>query len=206
MHRNWALALHLAGSYGRRCRCQETDLDQAALLGLVCGANAFDPDRHPGKKFATIARYYIRLEILGYLYGRPLIRIPHSAQPGELAKRPVKGSSKWQEYRAWTESAVARVATVIQGQDHELNYPDPSQSCREIDDSHARDLEQLRTGLKNLPPWQAEVIRRHFGLHGKAQETVRSIARDAGLSTQAVFAIQRKALQRLRNAVTTSPP
>ncbi len=202
VQRNWSLAMHLAGSYGRRCRCRETDLNQAALLGLVRGADAFDPDRHPGKKFAIIARYYVRLEILAYLYGRELIRIPHSARPSEIAKRPVKGALRWQQYRAWTESAVARAAKVVQGRDHELNYPDPSQSCLEVDDSHAKDLEQLRSGLETLPPWQAEVLRRHFGLHGQPRETVRAIAREAGLSTQAVFSIQRRALERLRKVMT----
>ena len=202
VERNWSLAMHLANRYGRLCRCQETDLSQSALLGLVRGANAFDPDRHPGKKFATIARYYVRLEILAYLYGRQLIRVPHSARPGEMAKkRPVKGDSGWHQYRAWTEIAVARAGTVAQGSDRELNYPDPSQSSQEVNDSRAKNLEQLRSGLETLPPWQAEVLRRHFGLHGRAQETVRSIAREAGLSTQAVFAIQRSALQRLRRAM-----
>jgi RNA polymerase sigma factor (sigma-70 family) len=201
VERNWSLAMHLANSYGRRCRCRETDLSQSALLGLVRGANAYDPDRHPGKKFATIARYYVRLEILGYLYGRQLIRIPHSARPAEMVKRPVKGDSGWYQYRAWTESAVARAGTVVQGSDRELNYPDPSQSSQEVDDSRVKNLEQLRSGLEKLPPWQAEVLRRHFGLHGRA-ETVRSIAREAGLSTQAVFAIQRSALKRLRVALS----
>lgn len=202
VERNWSLAMHLANAYGRLCRCQETDLSQSALLGLVRGANAFDPDRHPGKKFATIARYYVRLEILAYLYGRQLIRIPHSARPSEMAKRPVKGDSRWHQYRASTESAVARAGTVAQGSDRVLNYPDPSQSSQEVDDSRAKNLEQLRSGLETLPPWQAEVLRRHFGLHGRAQETVRSIAREAGLSTQAVFAIQRSALQQLRRVMS----
>ena len=104
VERNWSLAMHLANSYGRHCRCRETDLNQAALLGLVRGADAFDPDRHPGRKFATIARYYVRLEILAYLYGRQLIRVPHSARPSELARRPTVKYARWQQYREWTES------------------------------------------------------------------------------------------------------
>lgn len=202
--RNWSFAVYLASSYGRRCRCRDDDLYQAALLGLVQGADAWDPDLYPGRQFLTLARYYVRLEILAYLYGRPLIRIPHSARPSELAKRPVKGASRWRDYRAWTESAVARAAKVVQGHDEELNYPDPSQARQESDDSHAKSLDQLRSGLQSLPPWQAEVLIRHFGLHGKAQETVRSIAREAGLSTQAVFAIQRRALDRLRKIMAAS--
>ena len=91
MQRNRRLALYLANSYQRRCRCRDSDLSQAALLGLIRGANAYDPDRHPGKTFAAIARYYVRLEILDYLYGRPLIRIPHSARPTEIARRPLVG-------------------------------------------------------------------------------------------------------------------
>ena len=204
MERNRSFAIYLASSYGRRCRCREDDLKQAALLGLVQGADAWDPDRFPGRQFLTLARYYVRLEILDYLYGRPLIRIPHSARPTELARRPIKGGSRCRENRAWTESAVARAATVLQGHDEELNYPDPSQARQESDDSDAKTLEQLRSGLETLPPWQAEVIRRHFGLHGTPQETVRSIARESGLSTHAVFAIQRAALRRLRKIMAAS--
>ena len=78
VQRNRFFALQFANSYRRRCRCRsQADLDQAALLGLIEGANAFDPDRHPGRKFITIARYYVQMEILAYLYSRPLIRIPH---------------------------------------------------------------------------------------------------------------------------------
>ena len=65
-----------------------------------------------------------------------------------------------------TEGTVARAAKVVQGHDEELNYPDPSQAHLMVDDLHAKDLERLHSGLETLPPWQAEVLRRHFGLHG----------------------------------------
>jgi RNA polymerase primary sigma factor len=207
VQRNRYFALRFANSYRRRCRCRcQADLDQAALLGLVEGANAFDPDRHPGKRFATIARYYVRLEILNYLYGRPLIRIPHSARPSELARRPLgdEVNPRWYEHRAWIEISAARAGHVVQGHDDELDHPDPSQCCLGLEDSHAKALEQLRLGLEMLPPWHAEVIRRRFGLGGRPKETAQAIAREAGVSTTAVFAIQRAALGRLRKEMTVS--
>lgn len=209
VQRNRFFALQFANSYRRRCRCRsQADLDQAALLGLIEGANAFDPDRHPGRKFITIARYYVQMEILAYLYSRPLIRIPHSARPSELARRPVTGdvTPKWKEHRAWTEICAARAGKVVQGHDDELDHPDPSQCRRDqdIDDSHAENLEQLRLGLEALPTWHAEVIHRRFGLGGRPRQSARTIARETGVSRQTVFNVQKLALRQLRAAMTGS--
>ncbi|MGZ5973770.1 MAG: sigma-70 family RNA polymerase sigma factor [Isosphaeraceae bacterium] len=191
-------AVYLAAWYGRRCQCREDDLFQAALLGLIRGADTWNPDGCPGKRFITYARYYVRLEILAYLYDRPLIRIPHSARATELAKHPL-GMRKpgWQDYREWTAGCVANAARVVQGQDAELNYPDSSQ-YPDSDDSHVGNLEQLRLGLEMLPPWHAEVIRRLFGLDDRPRESINSIALEAGICRQTVSAIQKLALKRLR--------
>lgn len=206
VQRHRRLAIYLASSYRRRCGCREDDLFQAALLGLVKGAAAWDPDHHSKKKFVTFVRYYVRMEILDYLYGRQLIRIPHSARPTEMARRPVVGEKqpKWKVYRAWTEHCVALAGHVVQGHDDELNYPDPSQCCPGLESSHAEDLEQLRLGLGMLPAWHAEVICRRFGLGGRPKQSARTIARETGVSRQTVFNVQRQALQRLRKTMTAS--
>ena len=99
---------------------------------------------------------------------------------------------------------MASAAQVVQGRDQELNYPDPLQGNLDLDESHAKDLEQLRLGLEMLLPWHAEVLRRHFGLHGRAKETIRAIAREAGVSNQTVYAVQKAALHRLRKIVAAS--
>lgn len=203
VYRNRPFAIYFARLYGRRCRCREDDLVQAALLGLVEGANAWNPDQPPGRKFITFARYYVRMEILAFLYGRSLIRIPHSARLTELARRPVVGEVKsgWKEHRAWTVHCVARAATIVQGNDDELNHPDPSQSCPGLEDSHAEALEQLRLGFEMLPTWHAEVLRRHFGLGGRPKQSARTIARETGVSRQTVFNVQKLALERLRKTM-----
>ncbi|MGZ3394960.1 MAG: sigma-70 family RNA polymerase sigma factor [Isosphaeraceae bacterium] len=203
VHRHRPFAIYLARSYGRRCLCREDDLYQSALLGLIRGAATWDPDACPGKRFITYARYYLRLEILAYLYDRPLIRIPHSARATELAKHPLGvRKSRWTKYREWTETCVAKAGRVVQGHDGELNFPDPSQ-YPDSDDSYARNLEQLRLGLEMLPPWHAEVIRRLFGLDGRPRETLSTIAKQAGVCRQTVSAIQRSALRRLREILAT---
>lgn len=206
VHRNRPFAIYLARSYGRRCQCREDDLYQSALLGLIRGAATWDPDACPGKRFITYARYYLRLEILAYLYDRPLIRIPHSARVSELAKHPLGvRQSGWTGYREWTETCVAKAAKVVQGHDGELNHPDPSQYLDSDDsDSHAGDLEELRLGLELLPPWHAEVLRRLFGLDGRPRQSAVTIAREAGVCRQTVAAIQRSALRRLREILATS--
>jgi RNA polymerase sigma factor (sigma-70 family) len=193
-------AVYLASLYGRRCRCREDDLFQSALLGLIRGVNAWDPDGHPGKTFLTYVRYHVRAGILDYLYDRSLIRIPHSARPTEMARRPVAGmvKLKWKEHRAWIEHCVAKSARVVQGQDAELNHPDSSQCDLDVDESHAEDLEQLRLGLGMLPLWHAEVLSRRFGLGGRPRQTIRTIAEEAGIGRQTVWNVQNRALQRLR--------
>ena len=207
VRRHESFALYHANIYKHRFRCRD-DLYQAARLGLVEGANAWDPKNHPETQFLTIARYYVRMEILAYLYGRRLIRIPHSARLSELARKPLgeKKLNGWSKHRAWTEQCAARAGHVVQGHDVELDHPDPSQSFPDSDDSHAMALEQLRLGLEMLPPWHAEVLCRRFGLGGRPKETARTIAREAGVSTTAVFAIQRAALGRLRKTMTAAIP
>jgi RNA polymerase sigma factor (sigma-70 family) len=205
VERNRCFALQIANSYMRRCRCWESDLDQAALLGLIRGANAFDPDRYPGRKFLTIARYYVRLEILEYLYGRQLIRVPHSARPSELAKRPIGAmETRWKQYREWSEMSAARATRVAHGQDDELDCPDPSQCCPGLADSLVEDIEQLRLGLEMLPPWHAEVLSRHFGLAGRSQETADTIASSCGVSRSEVFRTKKSALRQLRKILVAS--
>jgi DNA-directed RNA polymerase sigma subunit (sigma70/sigma32) len=54
-----------------------------------------------------------------------------------------------------------------------------------------------------LPLWHAEVLSRRFGLGGRPQETIMAIAREAGLSKQTIYKVQRLALQRLRRMMTT---
>ena len=212
VRRHRPFAIYLGRSYQRRCHCREDDVVQAALLGLVKGANAWDPDyadaAADGKGFITFARYYVRMEILNYLYyGRQLIHIPHTARPGALARhqRAADGMkpNEWEKKRSWIEISAARAGHVVQGHDVELDHPDPSQFCPDSDDSHAQNLEQLRLGLEMLPPWHAEVIRRRFGL-GRPKETARTIAQQAGVSKQTVFNVQRAALGRLRQIVVAS--
>jgi RNA polymerase sigma factor (sigma-70 family) len=204
VRRHQSFALYIANLYKHRCRCRD-DLYQAARLGLIEGANAYDPDNHPGTRFLSIARYYVRMEILAYLYSRPLVRIPHSARPRELARRPLAANvkPKCKEHRAWTEICVAKAARVVQGHDEELDHVDPSQCFQSLDDSHAEDLEQLRLGLEVLPSWDAEIIRRHFGL-GRPKQSARTIARETGISRQSVSSTKKLALQQLRKAMRGS--
>ena len=213
VRRHRPFAIYLGQSYQRRCRCWEDDLVQAALLGLVQGANAWDPDdaAADGKGFITFARYYVRMEIMVYLYyGRQLIRIPHSARPSELARKPVVerqvNGKRGQAHCAWVEHCAARAGHIVQGHDIELDHADPSQSCPGLEDAHAEALEQLRLGLEMLPPWHAEVIRRRFGLDGRPKETARAIAREAGVATCTIFNTQRLALERLRKTMTAAIP
>jgi RNA polymerase sigma factor (sigma-70 family) len=202
VQRNRSFAVQFAIEYRRRCRCWDDDLVQAALLGLIRGADAFDPDRYPGTKFLTIARYYVRMEILKYLYGRALIRIPHSARPTEIARHPLGERSQWEQFREWTELSVAKAARVASGHLERLNCPDHSQFLPDIEDSRAQAIEQLRLALETLPLWHADVLKRRFGLDGRCVQSVKTIAREARLSSTSVYKVQKLALRRLRKAMS----
>ena len=52
--------------------------------------------------------------------------------------------------------------------------------------------------LADLSPREAEVIRRRYGLHGKAGETLRQIGEDLHLSHERMRQIEAEALAKLR--------
>jgi len=52
--------------------------------------------------------------------------------------------------------------------------------------------------LEGLTPREAEVIRRHFGLHGQPEETLRQIGLDLHLSHERVRQIEAEALAKLK--------
>ena len=202
VERNRGLACSLAITYARRCRCGDDDLKQAAYLGLVQGANAFDPEAHPNMRFSTIARFYIRKELLDYLYGRQLVRIPHSMRPGEIKNHPLvlKAKSKWQTTREWALRCAARAANRVQAHDDDDQIVDQSQPWSEQESSRAETVEMLMAALDQLPPYHEDILIRRFGI-GVPRQTARAIAKDYGTTHQTVYNIQRKALTKLREAI-----
>ena len=202
VERNRPFASSLALSYARRCRCYDDDLYQAADLGLVRGAEAFDPETHPNTKFSTIARYYIRAELLNYLYdGRRLVRVPHNMRPGEIKNHPLGAAkAKWKTNREWAIQCAARASSPVQQHEDEEQIVDRSQPWSELESSRAETVEMVRAALDRLPPLHEDMVRRLFGI-GVPRQTARTIAREYGTSRESVYNLQRRALGELREAI-----
>jgi len=59
-------------------------------------------------------------------------------------------------------------------------------------------VDHTHRALEGLTPREAEVIRRHFGLHGQPEETLRQIGLDLHLSHERVRQIEAEALAKLK--------
>src|SRR5262249_22105005 len=59
-------------------------------------------------------------------------------------------------------------------------------------------VDRTHRALEGLTPREAEVIRRHFGLHGQPEETLRQIGLDLHLSHDRVRQIECEALATLK--------
>jgi len=201
VERNRRFARSLAHGYARRCRCYDDDLYQAANLGLVRGANAFDPQAYPNTKFSAIARHYIRAELLSYLYGRQLVRVPHNMRPGEIKNHPLETTKpRWKATREWAIQCAARASSRVQQHEDEEQIVDRSQPWSELESSRAETVEMVEAALDRLPPLHEDIVRRRFGI-GVPRQTARAIAQEYGTSRESVYNLQRRALTELREAI-----
>jgi RNA polymerase nonessential primary-like sigma factor len=197
---NLGIACSLAIAYGRRCHCNEDDLKQAAYLGLVQGANVYDPVAYQNS-FMAIAKHYIRKELLAYLYGRPMVRVTHNMRPGEMKNHPLSSrKKKWKSNLEWAIQCALRAGTPMQRhEDQDLTTAQFQVHC-DAEMCRDEDVEMLRSALLRLPKLHEDVLRRRFGL-GVLQQTARSVARDFGTSHQTILNIQKRAIAKLRQEI-----
>ena len=199
VNRNIGLVIKLRGYYRSRCRCKDEDLFQAGMLGLIQGANRFNPDAHPGSRFKSIAREYISKEMRSYLYARPLIPVPHSARQSELEKRAEpKGAKAKATRKLIVQSAAIANRPISQGESYMEELESPTE--------FAGDLLDLPGILDKLNPIESDVILRRYGFVDGKKQSLRSLSRTFGLNLVAVTDIEHRALSKIKHELTKESP
>jgi RNA polymerase primary sigma factor len=217
---NLRFVVSVARTYANRGVDLE-ELINEGNLGLITAAQRYDETR--GVRFLSYAVWWIRQSILAALsrHGR-IVRLP--AGRLERARRVSRVSARLSQdlYRRPGEGEIAAelgvpvarvraVAGVGRG-DLSLDAPiadgEDSSLLELLPDGRVEDpsaalerselLGALRRGVRCLPPQEAEVVGRYYGLDGRQPETLGQIALSWGLSPERIRAIKDRALSRLR--------
>lgn len=173
VERNLRLVAHIMKKYYTHAEEQE-DLISIGTIGLIKAVNTFRADR--GIRLATYASRCIENEILMYFRGRKKLQ-------GEVSLSD---------------------AIDTDGDGSDLSFADVvGTGDTMLEDIQARDDCALvrRMVAEQLTEREADILRRRYGLEGRTPQTQRQIAADYHISRSYVSRIEKRALEKLEEAL-----
>ena len=178
IQRNLRLVAHIVKKYYTQSADQE-DLISIGTIGLIKGISSFDPSK--GARLATYAARCIENEILMYFRSQKKLQ-------GEVSLSDSIETDK--------EGNALQLMDVV-GVDDTM-----------LEDLHDRDTAvRLRRLIdERLTAREAKIVRMRYGLGGTIPMTQREIASSFGISRAYVSRIEKRALEKLRQALEEGSP
>ncbi len=173
IERNLRLVAHIMKKYYAQTADQE-DLISIGTIGLIKGITTFDSSK--GARLATYAARCVENEILMYFRSQ---------------KKNSQDVSLSDYIETGTDGAALSLMDVVSGEEDLLEQVNKRQLlqkvCRAVDTC--------------LTPQEKEVILHRYGLGGYTAKRQREVAQRIGISRSYVSRIEKKALQKLRQAL-----
>lgn len=155
------------------------DIEQLALQGVCLAVGKFDPSK--GFAFGTYAPYWIK-SVLGHTIGAAMV----ARRRGKT--RTVSGDFEDRAGQTlWDTEGVSAIP------EQEL---DPEWRCRK---AYAR--AKLENGMRVLDPKYRWILTLRYGLEDGEDRTLQQVGREMGLSRERIRQIEKKAIERLRDAL-----
>ena len=173
IERNLRLVAHIMKKYYAQTADQE-DLISIGTIGLIKGVTTFDPSK--GARLATYAARCVENEILMYFRGQK-----KNGQEVSLSDYIETGA----------DGAPLELMDVVGQEDDLLEQVSARQMTRQV-------CKAVDTALT---PQERQVIVLRYGLGSNQPHRQREVAEKIGLSRSYVSRIEKRALQKLRNAL-----
>lgn len=216
---NLRFVVRVAGEYKNR-GLPMSDLIAEGNVGLIRATKTFEPER--GHKFITYAVWWIRQSILTALQKqtRPIAfpanqiddldavnrtanalsqelgRAPdlkEIAETADMTERRVRRAIQTSNPSISMEGPVYEDGSVSFGDTLAADLPEPADQMEEAMKSRL-----LKKGLESLPPREAEIITRYYGLESDQPESLEQVGKRFHISRERVRQLKDRALGRLR--------